>query len=68
MPANHNDHRDTGPFPLVGHDLVIDGVAAAYGAATHLRSIRLLIDGALEAGVELGNGFTARVTQPRGNA
>jgi flavin-dependent dehydrogenase len=48
--------RDTGSFPLVGRDLVIDGVAAAYGPR-RIALDKLLIDGAVEAGVELRAGF-----------
>jgi flavin-dependent dehydrogenase len=58
--------RDTGPFPLVGRDLVIDGVAAAYGPR-RIALDKLLIDGALEAGVELRDGFAAEEYTGDGN-
>src|SRR5260221_6430105 len=65
--------RDTGPFPLVGRDLVIDGVAAAYGPR-RITLDNLLIDGALEAGGELrgrvpGEEYTSdrkKLTRVRG--
>src|SRR5260370_40728332 len=50
--------RDTGPFPLVGRDLVIDGVAAAYGPR-RIALDGLLIDSAVAARVQLRDVFTA---------
>jgi flavin-dependent dehydrogenase len=65
--------RDTGPFPLMGRDLTIDGVAAAYGPR-RIALDKLLIEAAVEAGVELRDGFAVeeytsegtRVTGVRG--
>jgi flavin-dependent dehydrogenase len=58
--------RDIGPFPLVGRDLLIDGVAAAYGPR-RIALDKLLIDGALGAGVELRDGFAAEEYTAEGN-
>src|SRR5712691_9982989 len=66
--------RDTGSFPLVGRDLVVDGVAAGYGPRRIVLD-KLLIEGAVEAGVELRDGFATeeyisdgdRVTGIRGS-
>jgi flavin-dependent dehydrogenase len=58
--------RDIGPFPLVGRNLMIDGVAAAYGPR-RIALDKLLIDGALEAGVELRDGFAAEEYTAEGN-
>lgn len=48
--------RDIGPFPLVARDLVVDGIAAAYGPRRIVLD-KLLVDAAVEAGVELRDGF-----------
>ena len=45
--------RDIGPFPLVARDLVVDGIAAAYGPRRIVLD-KLLVDAAVEAGVERG--------------
>jgi len=67
MPPITTITRDTGPFPLVGHDLVIDALRPPTGR-DRITLDRLLIDGALEAGVELRDGFTSEDTQPRETA
>ena len=57
MPANRVvDHR-LGDFPLVGTGLVADGVALGYAPR---RSVfdTMLVEAALEAGVEVRTGFT----------
>jgi flavin-dependent dehydrogenase len=48
---------DLGDFPLVGTDLVLDGVAFGYGPRRSLLD-QVLVDAAVEAGVELRTGFT----------
>jgi flavin-dependent dehydrogenase len=58
--------RDTGSFPLVGRDLVVDGVAAAYGPRRIVLD-KLLIEGAVEAGVELRDGFAIEEYTGDGN-
>jgi flavin-dependent dehydrogenase len=48
--------RDVGDFPLVGRNLEIDGVAAAYGPRRTALD-KVLVDAAVEAGAELRQGF-----------
>jgi flavin-dependent dehydrogenase len=48
---------DIGDSPLTGRDLVIDGVAFAY-APRRLVLDKALVDAAVDAGVELREGFT----------
>jgi 2-polyprenyl-6-methoxyphenol hydroxylase-like FAD-dependent oxidoreductase len=48
---------DLGDFPLVGTDLCLDGVAFGYGPRRSLLDA-LLIDAAIEAGVEFRSGVT----------
>jgi flavin-dependent dehydrogenase len=47
---------DTGDFPLVGRDLVLDGVAAGYGPRRGALD-KVLVDAAIEAGAEVREGF-----------
>jgi flavin-dependent dehydrogenase len=47
---------DFGDFPLVGNDLVVDGVAMGYGPR-RLVLDQILVDAAVEAGAELRQGF-----------
>jgi 2-polyprenyl-6-methoxyphenol hydroxylase-like FAD-dependent oxidoreductase len=47
---------DFGDFPLVGTDLVVDGVALGY-APRRLSLDKILVDAAVEAGAELREGF-----------
>jgi flavin-dependent dehydrogenase len=47
---------DLGDFPLVARNLVVDGVAWAYGPRRS-RLDKLLVDAAVEAGAELRTGF-----------
>src|SRR5258708_9315399 len=50
--------RDTGPFPLVGRDLLIDGVAAADGPR-RIALDGLLLDTAVDARVHVPDTFPA---------
>jgi 2-polyprenyl-6-methoxyphenol hydroxylase-like FAD-dependent oxidoreductase len=47
---------DFGDFPLVGTDLIVDGVALGY-APRRLALDKILVDAAVEAGAELREGF-----------
>jgi flavin-dependent dehydrogenase len=47
---------DTGDICLVGHDLVVDGVAAGYGPR-RAKLDMVLVEAAIEAGAELREGF-----------
>jgi len=47
---------DFGDFPLVGEDLIVDGVAFGYGPRRRILD-KVLVDAAVEAGVELRQGF-----------
>jgi flavin-dependent dehydrogenase len=66
---------DLGDFPLTGHDLVHQGIAFGY-APRRSKLDHLLVEAAVEAGVELREGFTVdtllsddgRVTGIRGRA
>jgi flavin-dependent dehydrogenase len=66
---------DAGDFPLVGKDLIADGVALGYGPRRSVLD-KVLVDAAVEAGVELRTSFTVdgfttdgdRVTGIRGRA
>jgi flavin-dependent dehydrogenase len=49
--------NDMGDFPLTGEDLEIDGVAAGYGPRRAVLD-QILVEAAVEAGVELREGFT----------
>jgi flavin-dependent dehydrogenase len=56
-PAATTSIFDLGDFPLIGTELSIDGVALGYGPR---RSVfdKVLVDAAVEAGVELRTAFT----------
>ena len=47
---------DLGDFPLIGEDLIVDGVAFGYGPRRWTLD-NVLVDAAVEAGVELRQGF-----------
>jgi 2-polyprenyl-6-methoxyphenol hydroxylase-like FAD-dependent oxidoreductase len=65
-PATTTSVLDLGDFPLVGSDLVADGIALGYGPR---RSVfdQLLVQSAVEAGAELRTGFTVEGFTTRGN-
>ena len=48
--------RDAGDFPLVGVDLIVDGVALGYGPRRAALD-QVLVQAAVEAGAELREGF-----------
>jgi hypothetical protein len=56
MSADHHAHPGYRTVPLVARDLVVDGIAAAYGPRRIVLD-KLLVDAAVEAGVELRDGF-----------
>lgn len=47
---------DFGDFPLMGNELIVDGVALGYGPRRVLLD-KVLVDAAVEAGAELREGF-----------
>jgi 2-polyprenyl-6-methoxyphenol hydroxylase-like FAD-dependent oxidoreductase len=55
-PAVTSMTTDLDDFPLVGRDLVVDGVALGYGPRRD-RLDQVLVDAAAEAGVEIRQGF-----------
>jgi flavin-dependent dehydrogenase len=55
-PAVTSMTSDFGDFPLVGHDLAVDGVALGYGPRRAALD-KVLVDAAVEAGAELREGF-----------
>ena len=55
-PAVESITIDAGDFPLVGTNLVVDGIATGYGPRRSVLDA-VLLDAALEAGVEWRQGF-----------
>jgi flavin-dependent dehydrogenase len=58
-PAIKNNHFNYGPFQLDGPPVPADGVGDAY-APRRLRLDPVLVDGAVEAGAELRDGFSVQ--------
>ena len=58
-PAITTITTDSGDFPLTGHDLVLDDVAVAYGPRRSAFDA-VLVQAAVEAGVELRTGFAVQ--------
>ena len=56
-PAVSSMTADLGDFPLVGRDLIRDGVALGYGPRRSVLDA-MLVEAAVEAGVEVREGFT----------
>jgi 2-polyprenyl-6-methoxyphenol hydroxylase-like FAD-dependent oxidoreductase len=56
-PAATTQVMDMGDFPLVGYDLVVDGIALGYGPRRVVFD-QVVIDAAVDAGAELRTGFT----------
>ena len=54
-PAVSEQLVDLGDFPLLSHDIVLDGVAWGYGPRRRLLD-KILIDAAIESGVEVREG------------
>jgi len=54
-PAVSEQLVDLGDFPLISHDIVLDGVAWGYGPRRRLLD-KILIDAAIESGVEVREG------------
>lgn len=56
-PAVTTITTDFGDFSLTGHDLAVDGVAMGYGPRRSVLD-KVLVEAAVEAGVELRDGFS----------
>ncbi|HEY7287825.1 MAG TPA: NAD(P)/FAD-dependent oxidoreductase [Vicinamibacterales bacterium] len=56
-PAVSSQLVDLGDFPLVSHDIVLDGVAWGYGPRRRLLD-KIFLDAAIESGAEVREGFT----------
>ena len=59
-------HIDLGPFSLTGSPPPIDGVAAAYGPRRHVLD-KILVDAAVDAGVDFRERFTVDEVLFEGN-
>jgi flavin-dependent dehydrogenase len=74
-PPIHASLSDMGDFPLIGMPAPVDGAVDAYAPRRYILD-KILVDGAVEAGVELREGFAVqellwgdgRVTGIRGRA
>jgi flavin-dependent dehydrogenase len=65
-PAVTSFTHDYGDVPLVGRDLVVDGVALGYGPRRAVLD-KILVDAAVEAGAELREGFVVEGFTSEGN-